>query len=53
VTESVEGETVTLRRDDGTRLRATVARHDDPRPRPLSCGAEPEPVARFELVELA
>jgi hypothetical protein len=51
--ESVEGETVTLRREDGTRLRATVARRDDPRPRPLSCGDEPEVVSQFELVELA
>jgi hypothetical protein len=50
--EAVDGETVTLRRDDGTVLRATVARRDDPRPRPLSCGDEPETVARFELVEL-
>jgi hypothetical protein len=53
VTESVDGETVTLRRDDGTRLRATVARREDPRPRPLSCGDEPETVAQYELVELA
>jgi hypothetical protein len=52
VTEAVDGETVTLRRADGTRLRATVARREDPRLRPLSCGDEPEAVARHELVEL-
>jgi hypothetical protein len=52
VCEGVEGDTVTLRRDDGTRLRATVSRREDPRPRPLSCGDEPEAVARHELVEL-
>lgn len=51
--EAVDGETVTLRRDDGMRLRATVARREDPRPRPLSCGDEPETVAVHELVELA
>jgi hypothetical protein len=51
--EEVDGETVTLRRDDGTRLRATVARRDDPRPRPLSCGDEPDTVSQFELVSLA
>ena len=43
---------MTLRRDDGTRLRATVARRDDARPRPLSCGDEPETVPLVELVEL-
>ncbi|HEX5617388.1 MAG TPA: sucrase ferredoxin [Solirubrobacteraceae bacterium] len=51
--EAVDGDTVTLRRDDGTRVRATVARRDDPRPRPLSCGDEPDTVSVFELVELA
>jgi hypothetical protein len=49
--EGVEGETVTLRRDDGTRLRATVARHEA-EPRPTSCGGEPEPVSAYDLVEL-
>jgi hypothetical protein len=52
VIEGVEGEVVTLQRDDGTRLRATVSRRDDPRPRPISCGDEPEPVAIHELVRL-
>ena len=49
--EGVEGETVTLRRNDGTRLRATVARREA-EPRPISCGDEPETVPAFELVEL-
>jgi hypothetical protein len=52
VVEAVDGETATLRRDDGTRLRATIARRDDPRPRPLSCGDEPETIAVHELVRL-
>ena len=51
--EAVDGETVTLRRDDGTRLRATVSRRDDPRPRPLSCGDSEETVSVFELAKLA
>jgi hypothetical protein len=50
--EGVEGETVTLRRADGTRLRATVAR-SDAEPRPISCGDEPETVPAYELVELS
>jgi Sucrase/ferredoxin-like len=50
--EEVDGGTVTLRRDDGSRLRATVSRRDDPRPRPISCGDEPEAVAIHELVRL-
>jgi sucrase/ferredoxin-like protein len=49
--EGVEGETVTLRRADGTRLRATVARREA-EPRPISCGDEPETVPAYELVEL-
>jgi hypothetical protein len=44
---------VMLRARDGARLRATLARRDDPRPRPISCGDEPETVSSFELVELA
>jgi hypothetical protein len=44
---------VVLRARDGSRLRATLARRDDPRPRPISCGDEPETVSSFELVELA
>jgi hypothetical protein len=51
--ESADAETVTLRRADGTRLRATVARRVDERPRPLSCGDEPETVPVYELVELS
>jgi hypothetical protein len=51
--ERIDGEVVTLRRGDGGRLRATVARHDDGRPRPISCGDEPEAVPAYELVELA
>jgi hypothetical protein len=50
--EEVEGETVTLRLRDGERMRATVARHVDERPRPLSCGDEPETVPAYELVDL-
>jgi hypothetical protein len=49
--EGVEGETVALRRADGSRLRATVARHEA-RARPTSCGGEPEAVAEYELVDL-
>jgi hypothetical protein len=49
--ESVEGETVSLRRADGTRLTATVARREA-EPRPISCGDEPETVPAYELVEL-
>jgi hypothetical protein len=52
VVEEVAGETVTLRRRDGTRLRATVTRRDDPRPRPVSCGDEPETVAVHALAGL-
>jgi hypothetical protein len=51
--ERIDGQVVTLRRGDGGRLRATVARHDDGRPRPISCGDEPEAVPAYELVELA
>jgi hypothetical protein len=50
--EGVDGETVTLRRADGTRLRATVARREAAA-RPTSCGGEPEPVAAYELVSLS
>ena len=48
--EGVEGETVTLRLGDGERLRVTVARRDDARARPISCGDEPETVPTYELV---
>ena len=53
---SVEAATdgvVTLRGADGALLRATVARREDPRPRPISCGDEPETVSTYELVDLA
>lgn len=52
-TERVDGETVTFRQPDGSRVRATVARHEDPRPRPISCGDEPETVNAYELVDLS
>jgi hypothetical protein len=48
--EAVDGEMVTLRRDDGTQLRVTVARGEDERARPISCGDEPETVAAYGLV---
>jgi hypothetical protein len=51
--ESVDDAVVTLRMHDGTRLRATVARRIDERPRPLSCGDEPETVPAYELVGLS
>jgi Sucrase/ferredoxin-like len=51
VEEAVDG-VVTLRARDGSRLRARLARREDPRPRPISCGDEPETVAAYELVEL-
>jgi hypothetical protein len=51
--EDIDGETVTLRTRDGATLRATVARREDPRPRPLSCGDEPETVPAYELVALS
>jgi len=50
--EQVEGDTVTLRLRSGERLRATMARHTDGRPRPLSCGDEPETVPAYQLVDL-
>ncbi len=50
--ETVDDEVVLLRTPDGARLRATVARRDDA-PRPISCGAEPEVVPAYELVDLA
>jgi hypothetical protein len=50
--EAVDGEAVTLRTRAGERLRATVARHEDARPRPLSCGDEPETVPAYTLVSL-
>ena len=43
---------VTLRVADGTRLRAHVARRADERPRPLSCGDEPDTVHVHELVDM-
>jgi len=43
---------VTLRVADGTRVRAQVARRVDERPRPLSCGDEPDAVHVHELVEI-
>jgi hypothetical protein len=52
VEESSKG-VVGLRARDGARLRATLARREDPRPRPISCGDEPQTVSSFELVELA
>jgi hypothetical protein len=51
--EAASDGVVTLRARDGSRLRARLARHDDPRPRPISCGDEPETVSAYELVELA
>jgi hypothetical protein len=51
--ESVDDAVVTLRTRDGTRLRATVARRIDDRPRPISCGDEPETVPAYELLELS
>ena len=50
--ETVDDEVVLLRTPDGAHLRATVARRDDA-PRPISCGAEPEVVPAYELVDLA
>jgi hypothetical protein len=50
VFDAVDGETVTLRRDDGSLVRATVARRDDPRPRPISCGDEPETVPAYAVI---
>jgi hypothetical protein len=50
--ESVDDGVVTLRTRDGGRLRATIARREDERPRPLSCGDEPETVPAYELVDL-
>jgi hypothetical protein len=52
VVEGVADEVVTLRVADGTRIRARVARRLDPRPRPLSCGDEPETVPVHELVDM-
>jgi hypothetical protein len=51
--ETVDDAVVTLRMRDGTRLRATVARRIDDRPRPISCGDEPETVSAYELLELS
>jgi hypothetical protein len=48
--EGVDGDTVTLRLHDGEHLRVTVARREDERPRPISCGDEPETVPAYELV---
>jgi hypothetical protein len=50
--EAVDDDTVTLRVANGTRLRAEVARRDDARPRPISCGDEPETVPAHELVDI-
>ena len=50
--EQVGEGVVLLRTRDGARLRATVARRDD-EPRPISCGAEPETVPAYELIDLA
>ncbi len=49
--EGAEEGVVTLRIRDGARLRATVAQRDD-EPRPISCGAEPETVPGYTLVDL-
>lgn len=43
---------VTLRTGDGQLLHATVSRRLDDRPRPLSCGDEPEAVPVFALTDL-
>jgi hypothetical protein len=43
---------VTLRTRDGALLHATVTRRLDDRPRPLSCGDEPETVPVFSLTDL-
>jgi hypothetical protein len=51
--EAAEDGVVTLRAGGGSVLRATVARREDPRARPISCGDEPETVSRYELVDLA
>lgn len=51
--DAVDDGIVTLRTPDGGTLRATVARHEDPRPRPISCGDEPETVPVYELVDLS
>jgi hypothetical protein len=51
--EAVAGVVVSLRTRDGGSLRATIARREDERPRPISCGDEPETVPAYELVELA
>jgi hypothetical protein len=50
--EAADDGVVLLRTPDGARLRATVARRDG-EPRPISCGAEPETVPAYELVDLA
>jgi hypothetical protein len=50
--EGVDGETVTLRLRDGERLRVTVTRRDDERPRPISCGDEQETISVFALAKL-
>ena len=51
VVEGVDDTVVTLRTPAG-RLRAAVARREA-EPRPISCGVEPEPVAAYELLDLA
>jgi hypothetical protein len=51
--EAVDDAVVTLRMRDGGRLRATIARRENGRARPLSCGDEPETVPSYELVDLA
>lgn len=43
---------VTVRTRKGTTLHATVTRRADDRPRPISCGDEPETVPAFALVDL-
>jgi hypothetical protein len=50
--ESDSAAAVSLRVADGTRLRAHVARRTDDRPRPLSCGDEPDTVPVHELVDM-
>lgn len=50
--EDVQEAVVTLRRRDGTRLRATVEAREQPA-RPISCGDEPEPVTAYELLDLS
>ena len=51
VVEGADDDSVTLRTPSGT-LRATIVAREQ-QPRPISCGAEPEPVTEYELADLA